>query len=164
MLLSPARIRAMLLPTILVASLFGAASVSAADETTASPPAPTVAGTGVLAAEGDGRVRLAGSYTLAGSLDGGSLRVRGVDRTSVVRVTGWTSKTRLLDGTVVYRFAGTTGHYSIVGRTIATTIESHTIRFRATGHGRAWLYGTGSYWVNGQGPNPWTAPGAAATF
>lgn len=164
MLLSPARIRAMLLPTILVASLFGATSVSAAEETTASPPAPTVAGTGVLTAEGDGRVRLTGSYTLDGSLDGGALRVRGLDRTSIVRVTGWTSKTRLLDGTVVYRFAGTIGHYSIAGRTIATIIESDTIRFSATGHGRAWLYGTGSYWVNGQGPNPWTAPGAAATF
>ena len=164
MLLSPARIRAMLLPTILVASLFGASSVSAADESAASPPAPTVAGTGVLTAEGDGHVRLTGSYTLAGSLDGGTLRVRGVDRTSIVRVTGWTSKTRLLDGTVVYRFAGTTGHYSIAGRTIATTIESHTIRFGATGHGRAWLYGTGSYWVNGHGPTPWTEPGAATTF
>lgn len=160
---TPARYRAILLPAILVASLFGAAGVSAA-EPAVSPPAPTVAGSGVLAATGDGQVRLAGTYVLAGSLDGGSLRVRGVDRSSEIRVTGWTSKTRLANGTVIYRFADTTGHYWIAGRTIATTIESDAIRFSAAGHGRAWLVGTGSYWVNGRGPNPWTEPGVAATF
>lgn len=161
---SPARYRAILLPAVLIAGLFGATTVSAADGPTTSPASPTVAGSGVLAAEGDGHVRLAGSYILAGSLDGGTLRVHGVDRASIVRVTGWTSKTRLADGTVVYRFADATGHFWIAGRTIATTIESHAMRFSAAGHGRAWLVGTGSYWVNGRGPNPWTEPGVAATF
>lgn len=79
-------------------------------------------------------------------------------------MTGWTSKTRLADGTVVYHFADATGRYWIAGRTIAMTIESHAIRFSAAGHGRAWLVGTGSSWVNGRGPNPWTEPGVEATF
>ncbi len=159
-----ARFRATLIPAILVASLFGASGVSAADEPATAPPEPTVAGTGVLAATGDGQARLAGSYVLAGSLDGGTLRVRGIDRASIVRVTGWTSKTRLSDGTVVYRFGDSTGQYWIAGRTLATTIESDAMRFSATGRGRAWLVGTGSYWVNGHGPTPWTEPGVAAAF
>lgn len=159
-----ARYRAMLLPAVLIAGLFAATNVSAADETTPAPPSPTVAGAGVLAATGDGQARLAGGYVLTGSLDGGTLAIRGVDRGSVVRVTGWTSKTRLTDGTIVYRFGDATGRFRIAGRSLATTIESEAMRFRAAGHGRATLAGTGSYWVNGRGPLPWTDPGTDAAF
>jgi hypothetical protein len=125
---TPARVRAILLPALLVAGLFGTSSVSAAEDTAAAPPAATVAGAGVLAARGDGNVRLAGGYLLTGSLDGGSIAIRGIDRWSTIRVTGWNSKMRLADGTIVYRFGDGTGHYWIAGRTLATTIESDAMR------------------------------------
>ena len=163
--LTPARIRAILLPVVLVAGLFGASSVSAAEDPAAAPAA-TVAGTGFLAAHGDGHARLAGSYLLTGSLEGGTITIRGVDRWSTIRVTGWNSKTRLADGTLVYRFGDGDGKFWIAGRTLATNIESHAMRFSAAGHGRATLVGDGSYWVNGRGPFPWTQPdpGVEATF
>jgi hypothetical protein len=119
--LTPARIRAILIPAALVVGLFGASGVAAADDP-AADPAATIAGTGVLAAHGDGHARLAGSYLLTGSLDGGSLTIRGVDRWSTIRVTGWNAKTRLADGTLVYRFGDGDGTFWIAGRTIATTI------------------------------------------
>ena len=162
--LSPARIRAIVLPALLVVGLFSASGVSAAEDPTATAPAATVAGTGLLTASGDGHVRLAGGYVLTGSLDGGSLSIRGIDRWSIVRVTGWVSKTRLADGTIVYRFGERTGQYRISGRTLATNIESDAIRFTAAGHGRATLVGAGSYWVNGRGPLPWSDPGEEAAF
>lgn len=156
--LTPARIRAIILPAMLIAGIFSASSVSAAESATGEARAATVAGTGVLTATGDGHVRLAGGYLLTGSLDGGSLSIRGIDRWSVIRVTGWVSKTRLADGTVVYRFGDQTGKFWIAGRTLATNIESDAIRFSAAGHGRATLVGDGTYWVNGHGPFPWTDP------
>lgn len=159
-----ARLRAIFLPAILVVGLFGATSVSAAEAATPTVTPPTIAGSGVLTAQGDGRVRLGGSYVLAGSLDGGTLRIDGAGVVSSIRVTGWISKTHLADGSLVYRFGDRTGHFFIGGRTIVTRIESHSMRFSAGGHGRAWLVGTGSYWVNGRGPNPWTEPGTEAAF
>lgn len=159
-----ARVRASLLPAILIVGLFGASSVSAAEDTTTAPSTVTVAGTGVLAAQGDGRARLAGSYLLTGSLDGGSITIRGIDRWSTIRVTGWISKTRLADGTVVYRFGNRTGQYWISGRSLATNIESGAMRIRAAGHGRATLVGEGSYWINGRGPFPWSDPGVETAF
>ena len=156
-----ARIRAILLPALLVVGLFSASSVSAADDPSTAAPTATVAGTGVLAAHGDGRARLVGSYLLTGSLDGGSITIRGIDRWSTIRVTGWNAKTRLADGTIIYRFGDGGGQFWIAGRTLATSIESHAMRFTAAGHGRATLVGDGSYWVNGHGPFPWTDAGAA---
>jgi len=164
MSLTPARIRALIVPVVLIAGLFGASSVAAAEDPAATQQTVTVAGNGVLAAQGDGHARLAGSYALTGSLDGGTLGIRGVDRYSSIRVTGWISKTRLADGTVFYRFGDRTGHYWIAGRSLVTNIESDAIRFSAAGHGRATLVGTGSYWINGRGPLPWTDPGAEAAF
>lgn len=164
MSLTPARIRALILPVVLISGLFGASTVAAAEEPAGTQPAATVAGTGVLAAQGDGHARLAGSYVLTGSLDGGTLGIRGVDRWSSIRVTGWISKTRLADGTLFYRFGDRTGHYWIAGRSLVTNIESDAMRFRAAGRGRATLIGEGSYWVNGHGPFPWTSPGVETDF
>jgi hypothetical protein len=164
MSLTPARIRALIVPVVLIAGLFGASSVAAAEDTGTAQPSPTVAGTGVLAAQGDGTARLAGSYVLTGSIDGGTLGIRGVDRWSSIRVTGWLSKTRLADGTLFYRFGDRTGHYWIAGRSLATSIESDAMRFSAAGHGRATLVGTGSYWVNGRGPLPWADPSTEVDF
>lgn len=158
---TPARVRAILLPAVLIVGLFGASSVSATDDPAVTAPAVTVAGTGVLTADGDGHARLAGSYLLVGSVDGGSLSIRGIDRWSTIRVTGWNSKTRMADGTIVYRFGDGAGRFWIAGRTLATNIESHAMRFTAAGHGRATLVGDGSYWVNGHGPFPWSDPAAA---
>jgi hypothetical protein len=155
-----ARLRALIVSATFLLGLIGASSVSAAEATTATVPSPTVAGTGVIAAQGDGRVRLGGSYVLEGSLDGGTLRIDGAGVFSSVHVTGWISRTRLADGSLIYRFGDATGHFLIAGRTIVTRIESHSMRFSAGGHGRAWLIGTGTYWVNGIGPFPWTTPSA----
>jgi len=157
------RLRVAIVSAVFLVGVLGASSVSAAEATTAGPPPPTVAGTGVLAAQGDGRVRLGGSYVLAGSLVGGTLRIDGAGVFASVRVTGWISKTRLIDGSVIYRFGDATGHFLIGGRTIVTRIQSHAIRFSAAGHGRAWLIGSGTYWANGHGPFPWTAPTATST-
>jgi hypothetical protein len=161
---SQARLRATLLPAVLIAGLFGGSTVSAAEDTAAAPSTVTVAGTGVLAAQGDGHARLAGSYLLTGSLDGGTLEIRGIDRWSTIRVTGWLSRTRLAGGSLLYRFGDQTGQYRISGRSLATTIESDAMRFRAAGHGRAVLRGDGSYWVNGRGPLPWSDPAIETTF
>jgi hypothetical protein len=157
------RLRAAVVSAVLLVGLFGVSSVSAADDPTATTTPPTVAGTGVLAAQGDGRVRLGGSYVLVGSLDGGTLRINGAGVFSSVRVTGWISKTRLADGSTIYRFGDKTGHFLIGGRTIVTRIQSHAMRFSAGGHGRARLVGNGTYWVNGHGPFPWTSPTVTPT-
>jgi len=164
MSLTPARVRAFIVPVVLIAGLSAASGVAAAEDTGVAQPSATVAGNGVLAAQGDGTARLAGSYVLTGSLEGGTLAIRGVDRWSSIRVTGWISKTRLADGSVLYRFGDRTGHYWIAGRSLVTTIESDAMRFSAAGHGRATLTGTGSYWVNGRGPLPWMDPGVETAF
>ena len=164
MSLTPARLRALILPVVLVAGLFGASGVAAAEDPAGTQPVATIAGRGVLAAQGDGRARLAGGYLLIGSIEGGTLELRGVNRWSIIRVAGWISKTRLADGTLVYRFGDRTGHYRIAGRTLVTIIESDALRFRAAGHGRATLRGVGTYWVNGDGPFPWTDVDVDADF
>lgn len=158
------RTRALILPVVLIAGLFGASGVAAAEETATAQPSATVAGTGVLAAQGGGHARLAGSYLLTGSLEGGTLGIRGVDRWSNIRVTGWLSKTRLADGSLVYRFGDRTGHFWVAGRSLVTKVESDAMRFSAAGHGRATLVGTGSYWVNGRGPLPWDDPSTEVDF
>ena len=158
-----ARLRASIASAILLLGLVGTASVSAAESTAPTAATPTVSGTGTLVARGDGHVRLGGSYVLQGSLDGGTLRIDGAGVISSVAVTGWISKTRLADGSVIYRFGESTGHFRIGGRTIVTRIASHSIKFSAAGHGRAWLVGTGTYWANGHGPFDWTAPAAPST-
>jgi hypothetical protein len=153
---SLARLRVTLLPAMLLAGLFGTSSVAAAEDTATAPSTVTVAGTGTLTAEGDGQARLAGSYVLTGSLDGGTLEIRGIDRWSTIRVTGWVSRTRLAGGALLYRFGDRTGQYWIAGRSLVTRIESDAMRFGATGHGRATLRGEGTYWLNGRGPLPWS--------
>ena len=155
--------RAVAIPALLVLSLVGASSAAAAEPSASSPAhSVVVAGTGTLAARGSGVVRLAGTYALVGTMDGGSIRISGASRWTTIRVTGWASKTRLADGTLVFR--GVHGSFFIVGRTIVTRIESSKVRFVATGHGRAFLRGHGQYWVNGVGPKPWSAPGLESAF
>lgn len=159
---SPLR-RAVIIPALLALSLVGASTASAA-EPSASTRAPTVvvAGSGTLAAHGSGVARLAGSYILAGSMDGGTIRIAGASPWTKIRVAHWASKTRLADGTLIFR--GVHGSFYIAGRTIATKLESTKVRFIATGHGRAFLRGHGEYWVNGVGPKPWTTPTAGSAF
>ena len=158
-----ARWRATIASAILLVGLVGASSVSAAETSSTMAATPTVAGYGVLVARGDGRVRLGGSYVLSGSLVGGTLRIDHAGLLSSITVTGWTSKTRLADGSLLYRFGESTGHFLIGGRSIVTRIDSHSIQFSAAGHGRAWLVGDGSYWANGHGPFPWTLPSAESS-
>jgi len=154
-----ALLRVAVLPAVLALAVAAPAAVGAAEPTT---DATVVAGTGTLAAKGSGYARIAGSYVLAGSMDGGWLKVTGVTRYTIVRVTGWTSKTRFADGSLLFR--GVHGNFYIAGRTIATTISSPLTRFRATGHGRAYFAGEGVYYVNGHGPFRWSDGGAHSAF
>jgi hypothetical protein len=155
--------RAAFIPALLALSLVGATSVAAAEPTATAPTrSVVVAGSGTLAAHGSGVARLAGSYVLTGSMDGGTIRIVGATRWTTIRVAEWASKTRLDDGTIVFR--GVHGRFQIAGRTIGTRLESAAMRFIATGHGRAVLRGTGEYWVNGVGPKPWSAESVGAGF
>lgn len=152
------------LPALLVLAIAAPAAAAMAPASGAPTAATQVvlSGSGTLAAKGRGTVRLAGSYVATGSMDGGWLKVTGVTQWTVVRVTGWTSKTRFADGSLLFR--GVHGSFYIAGRTIATTIESPLVRFVATGHGRAALVGTGVYYVNGHGPFRWSDGGANSVF
>ena len=155
--------RVVVIPALVILSLLGASSALAAEPSaTTIGPSAVVTGRGVLAAHGAGVARLGGSYALTGSMDGGSLKIVGATRWTSIRVTGWASKTRLADGTLIFR--GVHGSFAIAGRTIRTTIESPKMRFVARGHGRAFLRGEGEYWVNGVGPKPWSATGAESAF
>jgi hypothetical protein len=152
------------LPAILVLAIAAPASAATAPASGA-PTATTqvvLAGSGTLAAKGNGTVRLGGSYVATGSMDGGWLKVSGVTTYTIVRVTGWTSKTRFADGSLLFR--GVHGSFYIAGRSIVTTIQSSLVRFVATGHGRAALVGTGVYYVNGHGPFRWSDGGANSAF
>ena len=152
--------RLAVLPAVLSLAVVAPAAVAAAD------PAPTsdvvVAGSGTLAAKGTGYVRLAGSYVLNGSMDGGWLKVTGVTQWTIVRVSNWESKTRFADGSLLFR--GVHGSFHIAGRSITTAISSPLVRFAATGHGRAHLVGTGIYFVNGHGPFRWADGGVNSAF
>jgi hypothetical protein len=160
--------RAMIVPAVLVLTLVASATALAAGSTATtgaggvSSRSVIVAGTCTLAARGSGVARLAGSYVLVGSMDGGSLRIVGATAFTTIRVTGWTSKTRYADGTLLYR--GVHGSFFIAGRTLRTTITSTGMRFVATGHGRVLLVGRGQYWVNGHGPRPWSTAGIEPAF
>jgi hypothetical protein len=128
-----------MIPALLVLSLVAASTTLAAEPAAMGAAGATttrsvvVAGTGTLAARGSGVARLAGSYVLAGAMDGGSLRIVGATAYTTIRVTGWTSKTRYADGTLLYR--GVHGTFYIAGRTLRTTISSTAMRFVAFGHG-----------------------------
>jgi hypothetical protein len=155
--------RAVVIPALLALSLAGASSALAVEPTaTTTTRSVVVAGTGTLAAHGSGVARIGGSYVLVGSMDGGSITIVGATAFTTIRVTGWASKTRLADGTLIFR--GVHGTYFIAGRTIRTRIESTNMRFVATGHGRVLLRGRGEYWVNGHGPFPWSTLGVEPTF
>ena len=154
-------VRALLLPLVLVLAIVAPAAAA----TTATPSADAqaaISGTGTLAAKGAGTVRLAGSYVATGAMDGGWLKVTGITPWTIVRVSGWESKTRFADGSLLFR--GVHGSFYIAGRTIATTIQSPLVRFVASGHGRAYLVGTGVYYVNGHGPFRWADGGANSAF
>ena len=154
-------VRALLLPLVLVLAI----AAPAAAATTATPSADAqaaISGTGTLAAKGAGTVRLAGSYVATGAMDGGWLKVTGITPWTIVRVSGWESKTRFADGSLLFR--GVHGSFYIAGRTIATTIQSPLVRFVASGHGRAYLVGTGVYYVNGHGPFRWADGGLNSAF
>jgi hypothetical protein len=160
--------RVLMIPALLLLSLVAASTTLAAEPAATGVAGATttrsvvVAGTGTLAARGSGVARLAGSYILAGAMDGGSLRIVGATAYTTIRVTGWTSKTRYADGTLLYR--GVHGTFYIAGRTLRTTITSTAMRFVAFGHGHALLVGRGQYWVNGHGPRPWSTAGVEPAF
>ena len=158
--------RAVVLPLALALAV--AAPVAAAPATSTSAlgastvPATVVSGTGTLAARGAGYVRLAGSYVVRGSMDGGWLKISGVSRWTIIRVSSWVSRTRLADGSILFK--GVHGPFVVAGRSIVTQLRSPAVRFTVAGHGRTYLLGSGINYVNGHGPFRWTITGANATF
>ena len=152
------------LPALLVLAIAApaAATTIPASGTPTATTQVVLSGSGTLAAKGNGTVRLGGSYIATGSMNGGWLKVTGLTAWTVVRVTGWTSKTRFADGSLLFR--GVHGSFYIAGRAITTTIQSPLVRFVATGHGRAALVGSGVYFVNGHGPFRWSDGGVHSAF
>lgn len=156
-------VRGLVLPLVLSLAIAApAAAASVSTPAASGGDAAVIAGSGTLAARGTGYVRLAGSYVARGSMDGGWLKVTGVTAWTVVRVSGWESKTRFADGSLLFR--GVHGSFYIAGRSIATTLRSPLVRFVATGHGRAYLVGSGVYYVNGHGPFRWADGGSHSAF
>jgi len=149
------------IPVALALALTGASVVAAAEPATGAGDV-TVAGTGTLAAKGSGYVKLAGSFVLVGSMDGGWLSVTGIDPDTIVRVTGWTSKTRFADGSLLYR--GVQGSFHVAGRTIRVGLGSADVRFVVTGHGHAYLKGRGTYRVNGGPLHDWPPLGDGVAY
>ena len=152
-------LRPLALPAALALS-FAATSVAAAAP--ASSAATVVQGTGTIAASGDGYARAAGSFVLTGSMDGGWVKVSGLAGPDIVRITGWTSRTRLVDGSLLFR--GVHGTVYVAGRRIAVAMSGPHIRFVATGHGEVFLKGAGTYSLNGGTAQPWSSPGDRYTF
>jgi len=155
-------LRIVVLPAVLAVAVAGPAAAATTSASSAPAPTVVVAGSGTLAAKGTGYVRLAGSYVLNGSMDGGWLKVTGVTQWTIVRVSSWESKTRFADGSLLFR--GVHGSFHIAGRSITTAISSPLVRFAATGHGRAHFVGTGIYFVNGHGPFRWADGGVNSAF
>lgn len=153
-------VRLLALPAALAISLASTSVVSAAEP--ASTTSTVIQGTGKLAAGGAGYAKVAGSFVLVGSMDGGWVRVSGLAGPDIVRVTGWTSRTRLADGSLLFR--GVHGRVYVAGRRIAVAMSGPHIRFVATGHGAAFLKGEGTYRVNGGPAQPWSSGGARYTF
>jgi hypothetical protein len=147
-------IRAAALPAALALSLLGTSVAAAAEPSTATGSA-TVVGTGRLSATGSGAAIVRGTFTITGGMRGGSLVIDGIDRTTAIRVTGWTSKVRIDKDTLAYR--GVRGTFTVAGRTIRVAISSPKVHFVAYGTGAAHLRGTGTYTANGHGPFRWAS-------
>jgi hypothetical protein len=150
----------MALPATLAISL-GSSAIAAAAEP-ASTTVTVAQDTGTLAASGAGYAKVAGSFVLVGSMDGGWVKVSGLAGPDVVRITGWASRTRLTDGSLVYR--GVHGKVYVKGRRVAVTMSGPHIRFLATGHGTTFLKGEGTYSLDGGASRPWTEAGARYPF
>lgn len=157
----PTSMRLVALPAALVAALL-TTSVAVAAEPAAATDATLIAGRGTLAASGAGTARVAGSFVLVGSMDGGWVKVSGLAGPDIVRVTGFGSRTRLADGSILFR--NVHGKVYVAGRRVVVTLSGPHIRFIATGRGIAWLRGVGTYSVNGGRPQRWSSIGLSAAF
>jgi hypothetical protein len=148
------------LPAALAMTLVATSVVAATGS--ASTSATVALATGSLSAGGAGQAKAAGSFVLVGSMDGGWVKVSGLAGPDIVRITGWASRTRLADGSLIFR--GVHGTVYVAGRRIAVTLSGAHIRFVATGHGSAFLKGEGTFRLNGDPAQPWSSVGARYTF
>ncbi len=151
----PRTLRIAAVPAAVVLSISLASTVAAAEPTTAPSSGPTVAlaGTGTVAAHGAGTAAIAGNGTVTGTMDGGWIRVRTHGSATTVVVTGWHTRVRFVDGTVLYRDVH--GSFSATGPAVGLTLQGPEVSFTATGSGTVVLRGTGTYQVNGGAPIPW---------
>jgi hypothetical protein len=123
-------LRAAAIPAALALTLLGSTVAAAAEPAPATSGTAVVSGTGRLAAAGSGVARVRGTFTITGAMNGGSLLIDGIDRTTAIRVTRWTSKTRVDGDTLLYR--GVKGTFTVAGRTIRVTITSPQVRLSPT--------------------------------
>ena len=150
----------------LLAALVGEASMaaiafapSASAEEPPRRPGTTLAGAGVLDAQGDGLIAVRGRMNLEVSADEGILLVKDVDGDAVVRVDG-NGRTAQWNGFTVY--FGFNGTATVKARDAGVVVVGKNIDLHVEGRGWAFLKGEGEYTVNGEGPFPWSPEGGFA--
>jgi len=134
-----------LVALVLVTSL-GFAPAVYADDADIEEADIEVKGAGELTAEGDGFALLAGRgiIRLKGN---GLLWIKDVAGDATIRVTGQGQKTEFPDGWIQY--AGFRGTANVKGSKIRVIISGVDIDLFAKGRGRVFLWGHGSYEING---------------
>lgn len=150
----------------LLAALAGAASLAAiafapaasAQEAERSG-GTTLAGSGVLDAQGDGLVAVRGRMDLEVSADEGILLVKDVDGDAAVRVDGNGQTVQWNGFTVYFGFHGTA---TVKARDAGVIVIGKNIDLHVEGRGWAFLKGEGTYMVNNMGPFPWSPEGRFA--
>lgn len=136
----------------------GFAPAASAQETERSG-GTTLAGAGVLDAEGDGLIAVRGRMNLEVSADQGILLVKDVDGDALVRVDG-NGRTAQWHGFTVY--FGFNGTATVKARDAGVVVIGTNIDLHAEGRGWAFLKGEGTYMVNNMGPFPWSPEGGFA--
>jgi hypothetical protein len=111
-----------------------------------------VGGTGTLTAEGDGRATLYGGGTFSATSGAGQLWIydRNGDAEITVTGEGRLTKTVLANGDIRYYYRGFKGTAAISGSDVGIILKGLDMTLTAEGTGRATLYGSGTYTVNGE--------------
>lgn len=142
-----------------IVSMAAIAFAPAASAEEPTRPGTTLAGAGVLDAQGDGLIAVRGRMDLEVSADEGILLVKDVDNDAVVRVDG-NGQTAQWNGFTVY--FGFNGNATVKARDAGVIVIGKNIDLHVEGRGWAFLKGEGEYTVNGHGPFPWSPEGAFA--
>ncbi len=126
--------------------------------------AQTASGTGTLTAQGEGRAQVRCAecdITLTGN---GLLTILDTTGAAEIGVAGnGQREVRETSRGTVYVFRGFDGTASVSGEHLAVALRGDEIDLTATGTGRVWLRGEGTYTVNGE-TNAWSTTVTALEF